>query len=73
MKTSYCVARTSVRTGRKTYAAKSRSLPEWREPGHSVTGVGIGALLTWKTQTGAAKWLAMFPSLSDELAVEAVS
>ncbi len=37
------------------------------------TTLGVGALLTWKTQKGAAKWLAMFPSLSDELAVEAVN
>ncbi len=73
METSYCVARISTRTGRKTFAAKSRSLPEWRESGPSVTGVGVGALLTWKTQKGAAKWLAMFPSLSDELTVEAVN
>ena len=68
----YTISRTSVRTGRKTYAAKSRTLPEWREPGHSPTGVGVGALLTWKTRAGAERWLAMFPSLSDELAVEPV-
>ena len=68
----YCVVRTSVRTGRKTYAAKSRSLPEWRESGHSPTGVGVGALLTWTTAAGAARWMAMFPSLSDELTVEEV-
>lgn len=73
METSYCIARISIRTGRKTYAAKSRTLPEWRESGHSPTGVGVGALLTWKTSKGAAKWLAMFPSLSDELAVEVVN
>jgi hypothetical protein len=73
METKYCIARISPRTGRVTFAAKSRSLPEWRESGHSVTGVGVGALLTWKTAQGAAKWMASFPSLSDELTVQVVT
>jgi hypothetical protein len=68
----YCVARVSARTGNRTYAAKSRSLPEWRRPGHSTTGVGIDALLTWKTQAGAAKWAAQFTHMP-ELSVEVVS
>jgi len=49
----FVVVRTSPLSGRRTFAAKSRVLPEWRESGHSQTGVGVSALLTWKTHKGA--------------------
>jgi hypothetical protein len=69
----YCVYRVSARTGNRTYAAKSRRLPEWRRPGHSTTGVGIDALLTWKTEAGAKKWVAQFPYIgADVTEVEVV-
>jgi hypothetical protein len=73
METSYCIARTSPVTGRKTFAAKNRMLPEWRESGHSITGVGVGALLTWKTRKGAEQFMNTFTYLRAELSVEAVS
>ena len=73
METSYCVARTSILTGRKTFAASNRSLPEWRESGHSITGVGVSALLTWKTRKGAEKFMNTFTHLRAELSVEVVS
>jgi hypothetical protein len=69
----FTIARTSPLSGRKTYAAKSRTLPEWREPGHSTTGVGIDTLLTWKTRKGAEDFMNTFTYMRAELSVEAVS
>lgn len=56
----YCIEKTIIGnsgTIHKSYAAGSRSNVEFRRPGHSLTGVGISALLTWKTQAGAEKFL----------------
>jgi hypothetical protein len=70
MTTSYCIVRTSPLSGRKTFAAKDRVLPEWRESGHSRTGVGVDALLTWKTKAGAEKFMNTFTYMRAELSVE---
>jgi len=69
----FTVARTSPLTGRKTYAAKSRTLPEWREPGYSPTCVRVGALLTWKTRSGAERFMNAFTYMCAELSVEVVA
>lgn len=68
---TFCIVRTSPVTGRKTFAAKDRILPEWRESGHSTTGVGVSALLTWKTRAGAERFMNTFTYLRAELSVEA--
>jgi hypothetical protein len=38
----------------------------WRQPGDSITGVGISRLRTWKTEAGARKVLTqMYPNRTD--------
>jgi len=66
----FVIVRTSPATGRRTFAAKDRVLPEWRESGHSQTGVGVDALLTWKTRAGAERFMNTFTYLRADLSVE---
>lgn len=68
------VKTTTGNSGRvyKSYLAGGK-YPEFRQPGDSMTGVGISCLRTWKTEAGARKVLAqLYPNRAD-VAVEAVT
>lgn len=72
----YCIVKTIIGnsgTVHKSYMAGKRSLPEFRRPGHSATGVGIDALLTWKTAAGAEQFRARFAGARTDLSVELVT
>lgn len=72
---TYCIVKTIIgNSGKahKSYAAGSRQNVEFRRPGHSQTGVGIDALLTWKTEAGANKFLAQIGASRTDLRVERV-
>lgn len=71
--TSYCIVKTITgNSGKihKSYAAGSRQNIEFRRSGDSRTGVGVGGLLTWKTEVGANKFLAQICGSRTDLRVE---
>lgn len=73
--TTYCIVKTITgNSGKihKSYAAGSRQNVEFRRPGDSQTGVGIGGLLIWKTEAGANKFLAQICGSRTDLRVERV-
>jgi hypothetical protein len=39
------------------YLTVKQGVPEFNAPGNTSTGVGVANLKTWKTATGAGKWM----------------